>query len=297
MADDDALSGSGTLPAEEATGAASGGQRFTGKIALVTGGARGIGRECALALAREGADLILLDRCTKVVTTLYEGSTPDDLARAQEEVQGLGRHALTIQADVTREAELRVAVSEALGRLGRIDVLVCSAGIFTWGKLWELTEEQWDETIDVNLKGVWLTMKALVPHMIERRYGRIVVVSSTAGLHGYANISHYAASKHGVIGLVRSLALEVGERGITVNAVCPTRVPTEMVTYPAYYEHECGPGATLDDLARATRADVVLPTDFVPATAIADAVSWLASDDAAYVTGTALAVDAGELLV
>lgn len=272
-------------------------QRFTGKIALITGGARGIGRQCALALAREGADLVLLDRCANPATTLYEGSSLDDLTRTQEEIQGLGRHALTIQADVTREAELRVAVSEALGRLGRIDILVCSAGIFTWGRLWELTEEQWDETIDVNLKGVWLTMKALVPRMIERRYGRIVVVSSTAGVRGWPGMAHYVASKHGVIGLVRSLALEVGEYGVTVNAVCPTRVPTEMVTYPAYYEHECGPGATLDDLAKATRADQVLPVDFVPATAIADAVAWLASDEAAYVTGTALAIDAGELLV
>ena len=271
-------------------------QRFTGKIALVTGGARGIGRECALALAREGADLVLLDRCAQPATTLYEGSSSDDLTRTQEEIQGLGRHALTIQADVTKEAELGVAVSEALGRLGRIDILVCSAGIFTWGRLWELTEEQWDETIDVNLKGVWLTLKTVVPHMIERRYGRIVVLSSTAGLRGWAEVSHYAASKHGAIGLVRSLALEVGEYGVTVNAVCPTRVPTEMVTFPDYYEHECGPGATLDDLAHATRTELVLPTDFVPATAIAEAVSWLASDDAAYVTGSAVAVDAGELL-
>jgi SDR family mycofactocin-dependent oxidoreductase len=264
---------------------------------LITGGARGIGRQCALALAREGADLVLLDRCKKVATTLYEGPSPDDLTHTQEEVQALGRHALTIQADVTSEAEMRVAVGETLARLGRIDVLVCSAGIFTWGKLWELTEEQWDQTIDVNLKGVWLTLKTVVPSMIERGYGRIVVVSSTAGLRGCADISHYVASKHGVVGLVRSLALEVGEHGITVNAVCPTRVPTEMVTFPAYYERECGPGATLDDLARATRGEQVLPVDFVPATAIADAAAWLVSDEAAYVTGTALAVDAGELLV
>jgi (+)-trans-carveol dehydrogenase len=296
MADEEAMSGSETPHAGEAAAAAAGRQRFTGKIALITGGARGIGRECALALARGGADLILLDRCSQPTTTLYAGASPDDLARTQEEIQGLGRHALTIQADVTKEAELRVAVSEALGRLGRIDILICSAGIFTWGRLWELTEEQWDETIDVNLKGVWLTLKTLVPHMIERRYGRIVVLSSTAGLRGWAEVSHYAASKHGVIGLARSLALEVGEHGVTVNAVCPTRVPTEMVTFPDYYEHECGPGATLDDLARATRAELVLPTDFVSATAIADAVSWLASDEAAYVTGTAVVVDAGELL-
>jgi SDR family mycofactocin-dependent oxidoreductase len=292
--------GAGTPGASRAVSgpaAAAGRKRFAGRIALVTGGARGIGRECALALAREGADLVLLDRCASVPTTLYEGATAEDLARTQEEVQALGRHALTIRADVTREAELGVAVSEALARLGRIDVLVCSAGIFTWGRLWELTEEQWDETIDVNLKGVWLTLKAVVPHMIARRYGRIVVVSSTAGLRGWPGMAHYVASKHGVIGLVRSLALEVGEHGVTVNAVCPTRVPTDMVTYPAYYEHECGPGATLDDLARTTRADQALPVDFVPATAIADGVAWLASDEAAYVTGTALAVDAGELLV
>jgi (+)-trans-carveol dehydrogenase len=163
--------------------------------------------------------------------------------------------------------------------------------------LWELSESQWDEMVGVNLKGTWVTLKSVVPLMLEQRFGRIICVSSTAGLRGWPNISHYAASKHGVIGLVRSLAMEVGAFGITVNAVCPTFMKTGMVAYPEYYSEFAGEGATEEDLIRQKRAGHVLPVDFLPTTAVRDAVVWLSSEGAQHITGVALPVDAGEMLV
>jgi SDR family mycofactocin-dependent oxidoreductase len=268
-----------------------------GRVALVTGAARGVGREVALGLAEAGADLALLDRCKPLETTPYPLASADDLAAVRAEVEDLGRRCLAREADVTDLAGMATAVDEVVRELGRLDVVVANAGIFTWGKLWELTERQWDETIDVNLKGTWATLKATVPHLIARGSGAVICVSSTAGLRGCADMAHYAASKHGVIGLVRSLALEVGEHGITVNAVCPSRMKTPMVTFPAYYEEFAGPGATAEDLDRVSRGEQVLPVATVPVSAVREAVVWLASDAAKHVTGVALPVDAGELLV
>lgn len=274
------------------------GRRLEGRTALVTGGARGVGRETALALARAGADVALIDRCRPLATTPYDLASAADLEETCAAVQALGRRAATIVADVTDLAAMERAVAQLLGRLGTLDILVANAGIFTWGRLWELTESQWDEAVDVNLKGTWISLKTVVPHMLERGFGRIVCVSSTAGLRGGAGIAHYAAAKHGVIGLVRSLAMEVGHCGITVNAVCPTRLATGMVDYDGYYEEWCGkPGATRADLAETTRREQILPVDFVPVSAVADAVVWLCSPAAACITGAALPVDAGELLV
>ena len=213
---------------------------LSGRVAFITGAARGVGREIALALARAGADIALVDRCAGLNSTPYPAATPDDLAETARMVGAAGRRALTVQADVTRLADLGAAVDETLAALGRLDILVPNAGIFTWGRLWELTEEQWDETIAINLKGVWLTLKAAVPHMIAQRHGRIIAIASTAGLRGSPDISHYVASKHGVVGLVRSLAMEVGDYGITVNALCPSRMETAMVAYERYYERFAG---------------------------------------------------------
>jgi SDR family mycofactocin-dependent oxidoreductase len=269
-----------------------------GRTALVTGGARGVGRETALALARSGADVALIDRCRPLATTRYDPASTADLEEARAAVAALGRRATALVADVTDLTAMEGAVAQVLTAHDALDILVANAGIFTWGRLWELTEEQWDETVDVNLKGVWVTLKAVVPHMIARGSGRIVCISSTAGLRGGPGIAHYTAAKHGVIGLMRSLAMEVGQHGITVNAVCPTRLPTTMVEFDGYYEEWCGKtGATRADLAEATRSEQVLPVDFVPVSAVADAVVWLCSPAAACITGTALPVDAGELLL
>lgn len=270
---------------------------LTGRVALITGAARGVGREISLALARAGADIVLVDRCASPTSTLYGAATPDDLSATRQMVEDIGCRALALQADVTRLADLTAAVDRTLAALGRLDILVPNAGIFTWGRLWELSEEQWDETIDINLKGAWLTMKAAVPHMIARRHGRIIAIASTAGLRGGVDIAHYAASKHGVVGLVRSLAMEVGPFGITVNALCPSRMETTMVTYERYYERFAGVGASREEMDRFSRQDHVLPIDYLPVRAVAEGVVWLASDSAAFVTGVVLPVDAGEMLV
>lgn len=275
----------------------SGGPDLGGRVALVTGAARGVGREVALGLAQAGADLVLLDRCKPLDTTPYAMASCDDLDAVRAEVEDLGRRCCAREVDVTDLAGMSVAVDEVVRDLGRLDIVVANAGIFTWGKLWELTERQWDETIDVNLKGTWITMRASVPHLIAQRSGRVICVSSTAGLRGSPDVAHYVASKHGVIGLVRSLAMEVGEYGITVNAVCPSRMKTPMVTYPEYYEAFAGPGGDEEDLDRVSRSEQVLPVDAVPVSAVREAVVWLASDAAAHVTGAALPIDAGELLV
>lgn len=273
------------------------GRQLDGQVAFITGAARGVGREIALAMAREGADVVLVDRCAPLQSTSYEAAEASELEEVARSVEASGVRGLPIQADVTRFSELQEAVRRTEAEFGRLDILVPNAGIFTWARVWEITEQQWDETMDINLKGAWLTMKAALPGMIERRRGRVIAVASTAGLRGGRDIGHYVASKHGLVGLVRSLAMEVGEYNITANAVCPSRMQTRMVTFQEYYERFAGPGATEEDLARASRAELVMPVDFLPVTAVAEAVVWLASDRAAYVTGAAIPVDAGEMLV
>lgn len=268
-----------------------------GKSAVVTGAARGVGREVALGLAAAGADVGVLDRCRPLESTPYPMSTDEELTGVKEAIEALGRTCISQQADVTDLSSMEAAMETFAQGLDHIDIVVANAGIFTYGLLWELTERQWDETIAVNLKGTWVTLKTVLPYMIPRGYGRIICISSTAGLRGGPHISHYVASKHGVIGLVRSLAMEVGGSGITVNAVCPSRMKTAMVAYPQYYEAFAGPGASEEDLDRMSRNEQVLPVDMVPISAVRDAVLWLASDASAYVTGTALPVDAGEMLV
>jgi (+)-trans-carveol dehydrogenase len=272
------------------------GGRLEGRIAFITGAARGVGKLIALAMAREGADVAMLDRCATPASTPYPGSGEEDLRAAADEVRELGARALALRGDVTSFTDMEEAVRRTEAELGPIDILVPNAGIFTWGRIWELTEQQWDETIDINLKGAWLTVKAALPPMIERRRGRVIAIASTAGLRGAPNIGHYVASKHGLIGLVRSLAMEVGPYNITVNALCPSRMPTTMVTFPAYYEQFAGQGAGAEEMARASGAELALPVEYLPVTAVAEAAVWLASESAAFITGVALPVDAGEML-
>ena len=268
-----------------------------GRVALITGAARGVGREVALGLAEAGADLVLIDRCQPHESTAYAMASPSQLQAVRAEAAVMGRRCLAFECDVTDLEAMVSTVQAAADALGSIDIVVANAGIFTWGRLWELTERQWDETIAVNLKGTWITLKATAPHLIERGWGRVICISSTAGLRGFPEISHYAASKHGVIGLARSLAVELGAHEITVNVVCPSRMKTSMVSYQEYYDAFAGPGATEQQLDAVSRKEQVLPVDAVPVSAVRDAVLWFTSDAARYVTGTALPIDAGETLL
>jgi len=206
-----------------------------GQVAIVTGGARGQGRTHAVALAEHGASVVVCDGPAGISSVPYALGSDAELAETVAAVESAGAAGLAIRADVRRRADVERVVTQALDRFGRVDILVANAGIVSQGKLWELSDTAWQELIDTNLTGVFHSMRAVVPHMRERQYGRIVVISSIGGRVGLPNISHYAAAKWGVIGMAKSLALELATENITVNVVCPTTVRTPMVLNETTY--------------------------------------------------------------
>jgi SDR family mycofactocin-dependent oxidoreductase len=272
-----------------------------GKVAFVTGAGRGQGRASAVRLAREGADVIALDVAANPLTTLsYELSSGDDLDETIRLIEAEGRRAVRGVADVRRLSEVQAVVDAGLEQLGRIDLVHANAGIGSWAVTWEMTEEQWQEMIDVNLTGVFNTVRAALPSMVARgEGGALVLTSSTAGLIGYMNTAHYTAAKHGVVGLVKVLAQELGPHRIRVNAVCPTTVNTPLVINAATFELFApdveNPGP--DDV-RAAFAGLNSYDDlpWIEPEDVADAVAWLLSDEARYVTGIAMPVDGGNLV-
>lgn len=268
---------------------------LTGRVAFITGGARGQGRSHALALAREGADIAICDIAAPIATAPYPLASEADLAETARQVEALGRRCLAVRADVRSTADLDAAVTQTLGELGRIDILVANAGICGFGRFWEIDDQMWDEMIATDLTGVFKTMRAVVPHMIERGSGRIIATASMGGKMGNPNLAHYVAAKWGVIGLVKTLALEVADKGITVNAICPATVDTEMVHNDALY------GLFCPDIEQPTRADVEprytamnpIPDPWTAVEDISAAVLYLASDGARHVSGTTLDVCMG----
>lgn len=269
-----------------------------GKVALVTGAARGQGRSHAVRLAAEGADVIAVDICADRLETLsYALSTEDDLDATVREVEATGRRAVKAIADVRSLAELQQAVDAGLAELGRIDIVCANAGIGTWAVSWEMTEQQWSEMIDVNLTGVFNTVRAALPSMVERgEGGSLVLTSSTAGLRAYQNTAHYTAAKHGVIGLMKVLAQELGQHRIRVNAVCPTTVRTPLVINDSTFELFAPDveNPTEDDVREAFEGLNILPgVAWIEPSDVSDAVLFLCSDAAKYITGVALPVDAG----
>ncbi|MEW6636942.1 MAG: mycofactocin-coupled SDR family oxidoreductase [Actinomycetota bacterium] len=271
--------------------------RLDGKVALITGGARGQGRSHALAFAREGAHIVVCDVAEQLSTAPYPLATKEDLAQTKRLVEELGRRCLAFRADVRDGARIKEVVEESISAFGRVDVLVANAGIESFGKAWELTDEQWDEMISVNLTGVWKSCRAVIPHMIERREGVILITSSVAGLKGLANQAHYCAAKHGVVGLMRSLAIELAPHGIRVNTVHPGSVDTPIIKNQATYTLFGGgdPNATLEQVTPAFRDLNLLNVPWVQPQDVSKAMLWLASDEARYITGIALPVDAGSL--
>jgi SDR family mycofactocin-dependent oxidoreductase len=270
-----------------------------GKVALVTGAARGQGRAHALTLAREGAEIVAVDIDRQIGTVPYDTAREEDLAGTAEAVEALDRRIVARVADVRSQPDLDAAVAEGLETFGRIDVLVANAGIFSQAPLWEMDEQTWDDVHDVDLKGVWRTLKAVVPHMLERGSGSIVLTSSVNGLVGNPGAAHYAAAKHGVLGLMKSAALELGPHGIRVNAVCPGLVDTPMTNWPGLYDKMAGhPGGTRADFDRAgLHYGILGGQGALPPETIANAAAWLASDGAFGVTGQAVVVDAGHTVL
>jgi SDR family mycofactocin-dependent oxidoreductase len=267
-------------------------------VAFITGGARGQGRAHALTLAREGADIVAVDSTEQIATVPYEMSRPDDLAETVELVERLDRRALGIRADVRSQAQLDAAVTEALSTFGKIDILLANAGIFGLGSLVELTDEQWADMIDVTLTGVWRSIKAVMPHMIERRSGAMVLTTSVNAHEGGYGYGHYAAAKHGVLGLMRTAALEGAPHGIRCNSVSPGVIDTDMTSWPGFYEMTGGrPGATREEHEAACMNFHALARGPLPPEAVSNAILWLVSDEASEITGTVVPVDAGHVVL
>jgi SDR family mycofactocin-dependent oxidoreductase len=275
--------------------------RVEGKVAFITGAARGQGRSHAIRLAQEGADIIAVDLVRQVGSVPYPMSTPADLAQTVKEVEALDRRIVAAPADVRDYGALKAALDDGVAQLGRLDIVSANAGIASFGAADELPEQTWQDMIDTNLTGVWHAAKAAIPHLrAGGRGGSIILTSSTAGLKALQNMAHYVAAKHGVVGLMRTLALELAPDMIRVNSVHPTGVNTDMIqnapTYALFAPDLEEKDRTKERMAERFQALDALPIPWVEPVDISNAVLWLASDESRYVTGVTLPVDAGSLL-
>jgi (+)-trans-carveol dehydrogenase len=270
--------------------------RVEGKVAFITGAARGQGRSHAITLAREGADIIAVDIAAQIASVPYPMATPQDLAQTVKEVEATGRRIVAAVADVRDFDALKQALDDGVAQLGRLDIVSANAGIVSYDQAADLAEQTWRDVIDVDLTGAWHAAKAAIPHLrAGRRGGSIILTSSDLGLKAAANQAHYVAASHGVIGLMRTLALELAADFIRVNALAPTAVDTPMVMNSATYRllRPDLENPTADDMAGPAAGLNALPIPWVESVDISNAVLWLASDEARYVTGVALPVDAG----
>jgi len=272
-----------------------------GKVLLVTGGARSIGREIALTFAREGADVVTCDVAAQIEGASYPLGSEDELQETVRLVEAEGVRCLARVADVRDQDALDALVADAVDRLGGIDVAIPSAGIIDWRAkpFWETPDFSWDDQIGVNLTGAWRTAKAVAPQMIERGSGSIAFIASNVGIEGAEMFSPYVAAKHGVLGLMKSAALELGRHGVRANAVCPGTTDTIMNDNELGRVRAAGkPDATTEEYRDAVRNWVILrDVGPLPPHAIADAMLWLASERARYVTGIELKVDGGHLVL
>ncbi len=270
--------------------------RLEGKVAFVTGAARGQGRSHAVRLAEEGADIVAVDIASQIDTVPFPMATPDDLAETVEQVEALDRRIVARQADVRDYEALKAALDDGVARLGRLDIVAANAGIVSYGSAEELTEQAWQDVIDVDLTGVWHTVKAAIPHLRAAGGGSVVITSSDGGLEGSPNVAHYTAAKHGVVGLMRTLANELAPDLVRVNTVHPSAVDTDMIQNQAAYhlflpDHQGD--ITREEVAPALQTVNALPVPWLEPLDISNAVLFLASDEARYITGVTLPVDAG----
>jgi SDR family mycofactocin-dependent oxidoreductase len=271
--------------------------RLDGKVALITGAARGQGRSHALAMAREGADIVAVDICDQIDTVPYGLATADDLKETAARVEDLDRRVLARQADARDQAQLDAVVAEAITEFGGFDVVAVNHGIWTRGALWDLSEQTWQDMVDTNLTGVWKTLKAVAPHLRERRGGSVIITSSVNGVEGQAGSAHYTAAKHGAIGLMKAAAMEFAPYRVRVNAIMPGFVDTNMTNWQGAWDmtsgHEGGTRAEHEQAARHWHAfgGLMDPSD------ISGAVVFLASDDSARITGIEMPVAGGHLVL
>jgi SDR family mycofactocin-dependent oxidoreductase len=271
-------------------------------VAFVTGAARGQGRAHAVRLAGEGADIVAIDVCASVSDTItYAMPTPEDLAETVRQVEATGRKVLAREVDIRDLAAQQQVVAEAVAQFGRLDILVANAGVLSWGRLFEMSEEQWDTVIEVNLSGTWRTVRAVVPAMIEAgNGGSIIIVSSSAGLKATPGNGHYAASKHGLVAIANSLAIELGGFGIRVNSIHPYSIDTPMIEkqamaaifskYPNYlHSFSPMPYHPVNHQGANGLQEAMAPEE------VSDVVVWLAGDGSATISGSQIAVDRGTM--
>jgi SDR family mycofactocin-dependent oxidoreductase len=273
--------------------------RVEGKVAFVTGAARSQGRSHAIRLAAEGADIIAVDIAGPVESvTAYPPATEEDLAETVKEVEALDRRIVAHKADVRNPQALKEALDDGVAQLGRLDIVAANAGIYQVHPALELDDAGWQETIDINLTGVWNTVKVALPHLVANNGGSIILTSSLAGLKGLANSVHYNAAKHGVVGIMRSIANEFAQYNIRVNSVHPTAVNTIMIQNPTVWGlfDPANPNPSRDTAAPVFQSLNALPIPWVEPVDISNAVLFLASDEARYITGVTLPVDAGAFI-
>ena len=270
--------------------------RVAGKVAFITGAARGQGREHAVRLAEEGANIIAVDICGDIDGAPYPLATEADLDETAALVEKLDRRIVTAKADVRDVEALGTALQQGIDELGRPDIVIANAGISGSPAPAALIEEAaWQTMLDINITGVWHTIKVAVPHMSDGRGGSIILVSSMLGLRGGGYMAHYASAKHAVVGLMNSLANELAPQWIRVNSIHPGNILTPMIDNEQFHR------TLRPDLAEPTMADAaelighfhMLPVPYFEARAVSNAVLFLASDEAKYITGAALPIDAG----
>ena len=262
-------------------------QGFKGKTALITGGARNIGLAIAKDMASRGASVAILDICRNLETVPYNLSTEADLDRSVADLAAFGVKSIALQCDVRNKNQVKKAIDRVVEAFGQLDILVNNAGVISLYSLSDLTEKAWDEVLDVCLKGSFFCCKYAIPYMVSRKYGKIVNISSVAGLRGLGLSVHYAAAKHGVIGLTKALAMEVADHNINVNAVCPGTVESPMLKGLALQIDLDGDPYEHFSQGHLIREHRITPPD------IANAVRWLVSDESRFLTGAVINIDAG----
>jgi SDR family mycofactocin-dependent oxidoreductase len=276
--------------------------RVEGKVALVTGAARGQGRSHAIRLAAEGADIIAIDICEHIPSAMHTMGTEAELSETVDLVEKLDRRIVAKKADVRDRQALSAAIADGVAELGRLDIVSANAGIASINPVLDLSDAEWNDVIDVNLTGAWHTAVESIPHILAGgRGGSVIFTSSAAGIAVVANLGHYNASKHGIIGLMKTLALELGPQNVRVNAVCPTNVDTPMLVndrvMKLFMPHLERPGRADAEAEDSNyRAANAIPVPWVDPVDVSNAVLFLASDEARYITGIAMPVDAGFLV-
>lgn len=260
-----------------------------GKVAFITGAAHGQGKATALALAKEGVHIVAFDVAKQLAYPAYTFGSEEELDILAKEVKAFKVKILTFKGDVRKDADITKAVNKAIEKFGHIDILFNNAGICAYGLSHELTEDEWDNMIDINLKGAWLVGRRVIPHLIKQKSGVIINNSSIAGLRGMNRLSHYVASKWGLTGLTKSWAIELAPYNIRAISIHPTGVNTPMNDGLAFLE-----GTTPKEIAERSAGNLI-NVPWIEPEDVAEAVVFLASDKSRFVTGSEFVLDAGLL--